>query len=43
MRAVPPALTGRFLAAVALAQDVHGQQRRAGTEIPYMAHPVDRA
>ena len=38
MRAVPPALTGRFLAAVALARDVHGQQRRAGTEIPYMAH-----
>ena len=43
MRAVPPALTGRFLAAVALSQDVHGQQRRAGTEIPCVAHPVDRA
>lgn len=35
---VPPALTERFLAAVALAQEIHGRQRRTGTEIPYMAH-----
>jgi (p)ppGpp synthase/HD superfamily hydrolase len=34
----PPALTGRFLAAVSLAQEVHGHVRRAGTEIPYLAH-----
>ncbi|MGZ6617270.1 MAG: HD domain-containing protein, partial [Solirubrobacteraceae bacterium] len=34
----PPALTGRFLAAVALAQEVHGHVRRSGTEIPYVAH-----
>jgi HD domain len=34
----PPALTTRFLAAVALAQEVHGGQRRSGTEIPYLAH-----
>jgi hypothetical protein len=34
----PPALTERFLAAVALAQEVHGQVRRSGTEIPYLAH-----
>ena len=34
----PPALTERFLAAVALAQDVHGHVRRSGTEIPYLAH-----
>jgi HD domain len=36
--ATPPALTERFLAAVALAQDVHGHVRRSGTEIPYLAH-----
>jgi hypothetical protein len=36
--AMPPALTGRFLAAVALASDFHGRQRRSGTEIPYLAH-----
>ena len=34
----PPALTSRFLAAVALAQEVHGHVRRSGTEIPYVAH-----
>ena len=34
----PPALTERFLAAVALAQEVHGDKRRTGTNIPYMAH-----
>ena len=34
----PPALTGRFLAAVALAEQVHGHDRRKGTEIPYLAH-----
>ena len=34
----PPALTSRFLAAVALASEVHGRQRRKGTDIPYMAH-----
>lgn len=33
-----PALTDRFLAAVALAEEVHGGQRRSGTEIPYLAH-----
>jgi len=33
-----PALTERFLAAVALAEAVHGRERRAGTEIPYLAH-----
>lgn len=38
MEAAPPALTERFLAAVALAQEVHGAQRRTGTEIPFMAH-----
>jgi hypothetical protein len=32
------ALTERFLAAVAVAEDIHGRQRRTGTEIPYMAH-----
>jgi len=36
--APPPALTERFLAAVALAQEVHGHVRRSGTEIPYLAH-----
>jgi HD domain len=34
----PPALTHRFLGSVALAQDVHGDQRRTGTQIPYLAH-----
>ena len=34
----PPALTERFLAAVSLAERVHGRDRRNGTEIPYMAH-----
>jgi hypothetical protein len=38
MEGVPPALTDRFLAAVALAQEVHGHVRRSGTEIPYLAH-----
>ena len=38
METAPPALTERFLAAVALAQEVHADQRRTGTEIPYMAH-----
>jgi (p)ppGpp synthase/HD superfamily hydrolase len=33
-----PALTERFLAAVALAEEIHGRQRRVGTEVPYMAH-----
>ncbi|MGZ4232491.1 MAG: HD domain-containing protein [Solirubrobacteraceae bacterium] len=31
-------MTERFLAAVALASEVHGRQRRTGTEIPYLAH-----
>ena len=34
----PPALTDRFLESVALAQEVHGDQRRTGTRIPYLAH-----
>jgi (p)ppGpp synthase/HD superfamily hydrolase len=34
----PPALTDRFLSAVALASASHGDQRRSGTEIPYLAH-----
>jgi HD domain len=38
MEAAPPALTERFLAAVALAQEAHGSQRRTGTKIPYLAH-----
>lgn len=38
MSTTPPALTERFLDAVALAQEVHGSQRRTGTEIPYLAH-----
>jgi len=38
MTGEPPALTERFLAAVALAQQVHGGVRRSGTEIPYLAH-----
>jgi (p)ppGpp synthase/HD superfamily hydrolase len=33
-----PALTERFLDAVAMAQEAHGRARRTGTEIPYMAH-----
>jgi (p)ppGpp synthase/HD superfamily hydrolase len=33
-----PARTERSLAAVALAEAVHGRERRAGTEIPYIAH-----
>jgi (p)ppGpp synthase/HD superfamily hydrolase len=38
MEAAPPALTERFLAAVALATQIHGHERRKGTEIPYLAH-----
>ncbi|HUO71276.1 MAG TPA: HD domain-containing protein [Solirubrobacteraceae bacterium] len=38
MRCEPPALTSRFLAAVRLAQEIHGHDRRTGTEIPYLAH-----
>lgn len=38
MSPFPPAPTDRFLMAVALAQEVHGHERRAGTEIPYLAH-----
>src|ERR1019366_1145295 len=38
MKSAPPALTERFLAAVALAAQIHGHQRRTGTEIPYLAH-----
>jgi (p)ppGpp synthase/HD superfamily hydrolase len=38
VRASPPPLTDRFLAAVALACETHGDQRRLGTEIPYLAH-----
>jgi (p)ppGpp synthase/HD superfamily hydrolase len=38
VRGAPPALTERFLAAVALAQELHGQVRRNGTEIPFLAH-----
>jgi (p)ppGpp synthase/HD superfamily hydrolase len=34
----PPPLTERFLAAVALAAELHGGQRRIGTRIPYLAH-----
>jgi (p)ppGpp synthase/HD superfamily hydrolase len=37
-RAAPPQLTDRFLAAVALANEVHGDARRIGTNVPYMAH-----
>lgn len=37
-RAAAPDLSDRFLAAVALAQEVHGGARRSGTEIPYLAH-----
>jgi (p)ppGpp synthase/HD superfamily hydrolase len=35
---LPPALTSRFLDAVQFASDVHGDQRRKGTEIPFLAH-----
>jgi hypothetical protein len=38
MKGAPPALTDRFLAAFALASEVHGHDRRTGTEIPYLAH-----
>ena len=38
MSTAPPALTDRFLAAVGLAAEVHGGERRTGTEIPYLAH-----
>lgn len=38
MQIAVPALTDRFLAAAQLAQEVHGDQRRTGTRIPYMAH-----
>jgi HD domain len=31
-------MSERFLAAVALAAEVHGRERRTGTEIPYLAH-----
>ena len=34
----PPPLGERFLAAVSLAEQVHGHERRTGTEIPYLAH-----
>ncbi|HTW13309.1 MAG TPA: HD domain-containing protein [Solirubrobacteraceae bacterium] len=34
----PLPLTERFLAAVALADEVHGHDLRSGTEIPYIAH-----
>lgn len=34
----PPALTHRFFAAAALANEVHGDQRRLGTQVPYAAH-----
>jgi (p)ppGpp synthase/HD superfamily hydrolase len=37
-RTAPPALTDRFLSAVELAQEIHGHERRMGTEIPYLAH-----
>jgi hypothetical protein len=38
MEGVPPTLTDRFLAAVALAQEAHGHVLRSGTEVPYLAH-----
>ena len=38
MSGAPPALTNRFLSAVALAAEVHGEERRTGTEIPYLSH-----
>lgn len=33
-----PLLTDRFFAAAALANEVHGGQRRLGTQVPYAAH-----
>jgi (p)ppGpp synthase/HD superfamily hydrolase len=38
MTSTAPLLTDRFLDAVALAEEVHGRQRRSGTEVPYLAH-----
>ena len=38
MQSAPPALSERFRDAAALAHEVHGSQRRAGTQIPYLAH-----
>lgn len=38
LHGTPPPLTERFLAAVALAQEIHGRVRRSGTEIPLVAH-----
>jgi len=35
---LPPTLTSRFLEAVELASEVHGEQRRNGTAIPFLAH-----
>lgn len=37
-RGAPPALGARFLDAVVLAEQIHGRERRTGTEIPYLAH-----
>jgi (p)ppGpp synthase/HD superfamily hydrolase len=34
----PPQLTGRFLEAVALAQELQGSERRSGTGMPFLAH-----
>jgi (p)ppGpp synthase/HD superfamily hydrolase len=34
----PPRLTDRFLTALALAIEIHGDRRRLGTRIPYVAH-----
>jgi (p)ppGpp synthase/HD superfamily hydrolase len=34
----PPLLTERFFAAAARANEIHGGQRRLGTQIPYAAH-----
>ena len=38
MTGPPPALTDRFADALALASATHGDQRRPGTGIPYLAH-----
>jgi (p)ppGpp synthase/HD superfamily hydrolase len=38
LHADPPPLSERFLAAVALATELQGRDRRAGTQIPYLAH-----
>jgi (p)ppGpp synthase/HD superfamily hydrolase len=38
MTSTAPLLTDRFLDAVALAEEVHGRQRRSGTDVPYLAH-----